>query len=397
MYEATLNLALAHPDKINPKSKAARWYTDTRDLARRLKITPEQAAAILAANDAVRQTQYQYGREARQPIMWGKQSSLLVFYMFIFNTLWFIRYAPGGRQALLIMLAFAGLSGFPFAEDANDLVRYLARKAGYDFDPLLEARRLLVELDANPDLFLEGVAHDGFGLPALAQSVGIPLPEIDWSGSVGMGNILPGLPLPTGSNFETNVGKSAIDIAGAGYQAPFEIAKAIFSDEPDKYRRFVNALPRTLKNSWTAFKILDDQKLSTLNDGTLLPVDPSNPLHLVEVIMVALGLRPTRFSDAQTEARVKYKKSQYWSNQRQKLIRNFVVTEPHTEARRAATADIIRFNQTLLDKNFNSMAINSEALEAAVMAWKQRQALETMGLGSDRRGISIYRDLDPLF
>jgi hypothetical protein len=104
----------------------------------------------------------------------------------------------------LIYLMLAGLSGVPFAQNLLDMAQFLWRKMfGGTENIELEIRKFVEDLGMNPNLAMNGLAHNAFGF--------------DLSGSMGLGSLLPGTDA-LGKNsrtFEEAVGAGVMKGTGA--------------------------------------------------------------------------------------------------------------------------------------------------------------------------------------
>jgi hypothetical protein len=93
------------------------------------------------------------------------------------------------------------LTGEPFADDLIKLVdfsgSYIKKAFFKDKDPRTDTdkafRDLFVELGADPNLLMDGLAGNSMGFPYLGRALGMDLPSMDFSNSLSMGRIVPGL------------------------------------------------------------------------------------------------------------------------------------------------------------------------------------------------------------
>lgn len=114
---------------------------------------------------------------------------------------------PEGKKAfalsLAIMFMMAGVGGFPFADDLDDIIDGFAQRVlNKSFSSKLEKKQFFAKIlgDAGADFVLSGIS----GLP------GVP---VDFSGRLGLGNIAPGTGLFVKKQDHT---RDVKDIAGAG-------------------------------------------------------------------------------------------------------------------------------------------------------------------------------------
>ena len=108
-----------------------------------------------------------------------KQYSLM--YLEMVNRMW--KSGPAGKRAVLYMLAvlllLSGEEGLPFAQDLDDLIDTIGQLVGYDTNMKRNKRRLAYEIlgKEGGDLFLYGISS---------------VAPLDFSGRLGMGNLIPG-------------------------------------------------------------------------------------------------------------------------------------------------------------------------------------------------------------
>ncbi|MBW2561784.1 MAG: PLxRFG domain-containing protein, partial [Deltaproteobacteria bacterium] len=186
VFRAAWGLALKEPNKAYIQELIEKEHLSFERLINPEghNFTREQAGAWLAGRDAVRRTQYEYAKWSRPRFMRGRlQGALFTFFMFPQNTVWFMFNSPGNIRFLVMMAILGGMQGIPFSEDVQALIRFLSRHLfGKDWDVEKEARKFVIELSESPDLadnLMHGISRNGFGLPAMADAIGIPFPSFD--------------------------------------------------------------------------------------------------------------------------------------------------------------------------------------------------------------------------
>ena len=203
-FRATLDLATNNPGSKYVREAVARnqiMYQQRRAEG----WTDAQASAYVAAVNATRETQFEYGKEFAPRVFRGKARAFLVFRTFQQSYFMFLLNNPGARtQSLLTMAFLAGFMGLPLAAELKGLLNILAYWIfGKDFKLDHEARRMIIELlgakngDYVSDIVLHGIAKRGYGMRAAADmlegtvGVDIPVPEFDRANSVSFGTFLP--------------------------------------------------------------------------------------------------------------------------------------------------------------------------------------------------------------
>lgn len=168
-------------------AKAAKQVLKNNALARSDELlrqfTPEKFAEW-----CIDETHFRMGKVNRPSVMRGAGAALLQFKGFVMQTLelFFRLAAQNGREGkvalammLVILFSMSGFWGLPFAEDATDLLEFIAKKfSGLDLDVRTEVRELIVELTGMPKL-AEAFARGG------GRVAGVDLTRI------GMGKIIP--------------------------------------------------------------------------------------------------------------------------------------------------------------------------------------------------------------
>jgi hypothetical protein len=168
-------------------------------LARTDGMTVESAQE--AARRAVEKSQFEYARWARPRFMRGKLGgTVFVFQNYMQNALFFALGGDAGAMRMMLMLFLvAGLQGLPFGEDIGNLIdaamtAYKKKTGAKDPHTQIrtDLRELVNEFTSHPDLILHGLSSTSFGLAPLGEAMGWPVPNLDLSGSLSMGRVIPG-------------------------------------------------------------------------------------------------------------------------------------------------------------------------------------------------------------
>src|SRR4029077_7259759 len=116
-------------------------------------------------------------------------------------------------RTLLLMTLLGGMGGLPGYEDLMGLIRAAYKQLGFGSNPELDLRKWIIQQfdgSIEPDIILHGLARRGFGIPAILDALGStwtgnpgrgregkkpgqngPAPVLDFSKTVGMGQLLP--------------------------------------------------------------------------------------------------------------------------------------------------------------------------------------------------------------
>lgn len=349
--------------------------------------SPQNAAAWLGAREAVERSQFEYAQFARPEFVRGKKGVIFAFWMWKQNALWFFKNDPGRYRALVTMFALAGLMGLPFAGDLNDLIRYLAALAGKNFNPEQEARKLLAELHVNPDLILHGAGHESFGMHWAGQQVGIPIPNVDVSQRLGMGQLIPGLhefTSPVGS-FAERSGNAMKATLGAIYGIPLTMLKAAESHDPRVWHELQQYLPVAFKNFAKTMDVIEHGGVVTGSGANIAKFDVTDVQSQAELAAMALGFNPTRVAKAWDEKSAIVEAMAYWQGRRGVLFQQFADARFAND--REAIADareaIREFNRTAPD---GRLKISVQDLLQSLRSRQKRNAAIERG----RAGQSTY-------
>jgi hypothetical protein len=331
--------------------------------------------AYMAAADAIRKSQFEYGRWARPKLMEGPRGVLLMFKTYLQNMLYFMFKQERGVQArwFLLMLFVAGVMGMPGAEDAAELAKWLARQMGIRFNFEHTLRELMVGWGAGEyaDIALHGASREGFGIPAAMNGLGIPAPTLDLSASLSMGRIIPGLkPLlnPAGISSQNAVGEVVSEIAGPVFGVPFDMYQSLMDKQlaAEDPKRWENALPRALKSVSKASRYLAEERERDRTGATVVKWDPNDLNDQLDVLLgVGLGFQPTKLRQTWDYLSAQKEAQDYWKGQRQVLMSE--VYRAHRlkdkEGKRDAIQAIKRFNAEAPDR---ALKITGEAIRQSI-------------------------------
>lgn len=281
-----------------------------------------EATAFLVGKQTVQGTQYEYGNWNRSEIFRGKKGVLGVFLTFMQQQMWFFRHQKGGVKALMLLLAAAGIMGMPGAEDLSDLVQALARALGEEFDPERELRELLVYLGSErPDFWLNGASRYGFGLPQVAEAVGIPwVPRLDLSGSMGMGRLVPGLePLLAQNEFDSKVSQTMTNVAGAAVSIPLAIAQSLYDDNPDWHKRLERGMPTAMRNVSKMYRYWE-QGNENVKGVRIHEFDRSDWRDSMEILATGAGFQLRPITQQYDQIAMRKEAEMFWTLRRDRLL-----------------------------------------------------------------------------
>ena len=234
---------------------------------------------------AVNETQGIYNKVnrpnlARNPagriILTFKQFSLM--YIELLSRLW-KRGGPEGKRAALAMLAVlmlaAGEEGLPFAQDLDDLIDTIGQLMGFDTNMRRNKRRLAYGILGKTmgDLFLYGVSSQ------------LPL---DFSGRLGLGNMIPGTSMVKQSN-ESGRTREVAEVFGPAAGLLTQIAEAYDAAAEGNWGKAgQNLSPTAVKNALAAAEMAKKGYATDYKGRKTVETDA------IDVAMKSIGFNPTK-------------------------------------------------------------------------------------------------------
>lgn len=360
-------------------------------------LTREEATAFLAGKDAVIRSQFEYARWARPELMRGKKSVLFLFLQYVQNILWFLRYSPGRGRAALLLLGAAGLLGMPFAQDAGDLAKFLARNLFHEeFDLEVELRKLLNSLNVpGANILLHGALSEyGLGALHIAELTGVPIPHVDISSSLSLGDIIPGTDaLARQGDFQSRVLSASTDVGGAAISAGMLLLQALADDNPDGFKRWERAMPSALKSVSKAYRFATRGEETDRSGGTILTFDKTDPQQLAEIAAQALGFSPSRLREQQRFMRAAFEHVAFWRIQQTILLTEFDYARRIGDPKqvRRVRELIFKYNRDVPDPR---LRITAKTIRRSLKGRVRRRALTERGLPTERKFAGIVRKLE---
>lgn len=341
---------------------------------------------VREARHAVEKTQFEYARWARPKFMRGKVGgTVFVFQNYMQNALYFaLGGDPGALRMVVMLFMLSGVMGIPFAENIADLVdaamTTLKRRAGMKNPHTqirVDARELLNDLDVNPDLILHGMSSSTFGLANVGEFMGWPIPDLDLSGSLSMGRILPGTQLvqPGYPRTVESTVKGTLEFgAGAIGSAGIGVLSGALNDHPDTWKAWEKAMPAAMRQISKAARVYARGKESTRSGTPIAGFDMHDTKDQGELIGQSLGFTPRSISKgwegfiAQQQAVIYYKT---WATG---LLRqwNYAKETGDKEAEKETNVEIREYNSIV---PFPEMRIGFETRQDSFESYRRTRAL----------------------
>ena len=408
-FRAAWSLASAKPGAKYVQemvAKHALQYQRLRDKG----WTEADAAAFVAAKDAVEATQFVYQQYAQPRFMRGHFRTVFIFKSFLQNTLFMLwNYPTAAVRSLLIMGFLGGMMGVPGAEDLRGILKAIAWKIfGADYDLEDEARKLVIDVTSGkvrPDLVLHGISRIGFGIPAAMSMVGVPLPQIDMSKSIGLGQISPvdfgqlGGPAGT-ANSEKVIAQQTQRASGAAFGVPFAIYKALTDGQLawNDFKRWQSAMPRELGALTKSYRAFSEGQERNRAGNAVVRFDVSDPQQMMEVLGMAAGFNSTRLS-AQWDLIVAQREAiQYWDLRKQGLMRQaWAARKSGDKESWGQVLGAIRKFNTDLPKEARLKAITADMLRGSFTARARAGNAQESGVPTHRSDIPIVQEIQRLY
>jgi hypothetical protein len=252
-------------------------------------IQNKEANPYAFAVRAVNETQGIYNKAnrpnwARGPVgrvvLTFKQFSIM--YVELLSRMW-KKGGPEGKRAAMLMLAMlmlaAGEEGLPGMSDLDDLIDTIGQMMGYDTNMKRNKRRVAYEILGKQagDLFLYG-----------ASSM-LPL---DFSGRLGMGNLIPGTGLLKQSA-EGNKMREVTEVIGPAGSLLQQINDAYESATAGNSRKALeNLAPKAVKDAMAG------TKMATAGYATDTKGRKNMDVTLADAAIKAVGFNPTKIAEA---------------------------------------------------------------------------------------------------
>lgn len=409
-FRAALDLAQKYPKAKVVDEAVGRRAEEYNILTTVEGYTPAQARAIITALHIVEETQVVYGRYARPRLFRGRISgSVLIFERYMQAMIMQMVHNKGSAaRTLLLMALLGGLGGLPGYEDLKDIIKAVYKRMGFGSNPELDLRKWIIEQfdgKVEPDIILHGLARRGFGIPAMLDALGslwtgnpgrgfemakpgvnVPAPVLDFSKSVGMGQIFPvqiGKLMEPQEKTDKIISEQAQRAAGAGWSIFFNLYKAIEDQKLEwtDQKRWEKAMPRQMGALSKAYRAYEEGRERTRSSGasgasTVVNYDVRDTEQLMEVIAKGLGYNVTREAVKWDFVMAKKEAEEHTNMERNGLVEQFFEAWSGKDQKEigAVRDSILKFNEGIKGTEFKGYQITSKSLEASVEQ-RQRQRI----------------------
>ena len=403
--------------------KAERWNREVTfiaayNLAKQNGVT-SQEEAFKAGREAVQTAMFEYAKWNRPAFMRGKKSVFFLFWQYM-QGMAFMAFGGAGQGAAMrlwmMLLLAGGLQGLPFAENILDLLDFVGTQTKQRLgmkDPRVDLRNdlraLAREITDRPDMIMHGLSrYYGLGPLHLLNMFEIPVPNVDISGSISVGRILPGTDdlLSPDRDPSAKLGRTIADIAGPVAGIPYQIWRAALDTNPDTWKVWERTLPSAFKSMSTALRRsnIDTGILppgrgeeSFRGGGTLAQFDAHDYEARTENLAQFFGFATTRVNQRYESDFSIENMKRYWA------IRRALVMENVAIAQMAGDPEVIKDAQKAL-RDFNdstpdgALRIDADQLLRSLDQRFRRASLREQGIPSEllyRRIALAMRELYP--
>lgn len=391
-----------HAEKLNRETV----FLAARELAKQRGLKGE--AVYRAAREAVQTTMFEYAKWNRPEFMRGKKSVFFLFWNYMQHLAYLAYGGEGGKVAMRVWLGLmlaAGAQGLPFAENFFDIfdwgateVKELTGSSDPRTDIRGDLRNLANTITDQPDMIMHGLGrYYGLGPMHFLQLFDVPVPNVDVSGSLSAGEVLPGLreALSAQEDPDAKLGKVVVDALGPIVGIGYNFWRAMADDNPDSWKVWERAMPTAISNVSKAFRrqTVGEQ---FRGGGDVVEFAPQNMEHRAENIAQALGFAPTRLNERQELRYSQEQLKQYWTARRAMLMESYAyaLMARNSEAVDRATKKIEQFNGAVPSK---VLAINQDQLHQSVKQRYRRATLRENGIPAENSFRPLYRRIEQQF
>jgi hypothetical protein len=365
---------------------------------------------VAFAREAIEKTQFEYTKWNRPEFMRGKKSVIFLFWQYMQHASFLFFGGEGSKVAMriwLLALFIAGVEGLPFAKTLLDLLNASGtqmKKLFGSADPRValeeDMRDLLLEITDKPDLILNGMAsYWGLGPLHLASQMGIPVPNIDVSGSLSFGSPVPFLDeaLKGNGSPDEELGKFTAALLGPVAGIPLQAYRSATSTDPDTWKAIERTLPTFIKNALQGGRWLLDEKETFRGGGEFLSMD--KPEDRVASIMKMLGFQPTKLTQKYKQVTATQEAALYYTLRKSLLLQDYAyaITIKDREAKADVMKQIRKFNESVKGKGFAGLGISGKDMKRSIKARLISQKRRELGLAPTKRQQALYEETQRLF
>jgi len=376
------------------------------------ELTPEQRERVYkAGRTAVESTMFEYARWNRPELMRGAtKSTIFVFQQFTLGSLHFATRYPGRGRYLLMLLALAGWEGLPLMEDILSLLKAALnsttmRKAfGLSSTPMIDLKQMVREYLADllgpdtADLVMHGLgSRYGLGPLHLLDLFGLAMPNMDISGSMSMGKVVPGLPkflerIAMGADFNTAFSEAIEDVGGAAWAMPLMVLKALASDDPNLARKLLNASPKISQAIGRNLMARWEGQYTTQRGDFVMELDVTSPEQNLENMFAMGGFLPSDLRITREANWTAAEHMAFYKSRKQILLNDYAyyyLVSPDAKQRDMVMEQITKYNSNAPPP----LVIKQATIRDKLRDTAKKQALRKMQLPTEKRLSREYKEI----
>lgn len=376
-------------------------YNEMR-MDQELGLTDEQVGWALAAEDGVRRVWFEPGQWTRAPFMKGWKGFLFTFFTQLRHNAAYLLVGKARFRGFLMTLIFAGYMGLPTSEDLLNLFKQFASKFyGKDMNLDRMLRKQLQDMfsldDRALDMIAHGISTESLGVSYLMNSMGLPFPRTDTSGSITMGRIIPGA-----ANLNVRGEKVLNEIVGetalSAGQIPGAVLTYIFKTiynpgvgwtDP---KRFEPIVPNYIKYPARAARYAFEGRERDRRGNTVLEFNMSEPQDIMDVGMLGLGFPSGRLNQKYRSVGENIEAQEFYDAQAAQLTlgwRQAAKSGDQVAIQERVTA-VNGYNDMVRKAGFPTLVIDLRKQKAVLETEKQKDLLMQQGLSPQQkyRGLS---------
>lgn len=367
--------------------------------------TKDAEGAYQEAVKALELTQFDMSKEARAEMFRGGKGVLFMFNQHLMGMTYlaFGGFSASKRQwaigvrVLAMSAVLAGTEGLPWAGlgmDLFDLITKLYKQiSGEEYtysDVRADIRELYQSIGADPELWMHGMSRK-FGLGPLSALQLFGAPEVDLSGSVGLG--YPGswaqMLKSTEGTSEERWAKMMESLGGPAYSILNGMWRTISSNNPNDWKAMESSLPAFMRAVSQGARWVEQGGERANNGAMIYEVNDDN---LIDAAYRTMGLTPTKLAQHYSRHGVVAEAAAYWGGRKSTLLQEYGYAKMSGDSNlvRIAQENIRRYNNAVRENGVGkSFAISPKSLaisykrrlqaiariEAGMAANKNQQAL----------------------
>jgi len=365
--------------------------------------------AFEEAKEAVQSSMFEYAKWNRASFARGKKSVFFLFWSYMQGLAYLMGGGKGKKTALrvwMMMLIAAGYQGIPFADNILDLFDWGSREVKEALglkDPYTDLRtdmqKFAQSITDNPDLLLHGWSkHYGLGPVHLLKLAGVPVPEVDLSGSLGVGRWLPGTDKITSTEPDPDkkFGQTLVDVLGPVAGMGYGFFRVLTDDNPDRWKTWERAMPNVLKAVSQGSRRMVSGSEEFRGGGSIAEWDPTNPEDRLGLAMNMLGFQPTKVSNAYQVIGAKENLKRYWSSRQAIVMENYAFAKRSGDPELMADAKeaLERFNESVPDP---MLRMNNEKIRRSMKARQKKIMQRESGIPGEKGYRRLYQEIDQIY